>query len=156
MFAVLCRDAIQLSCRRADNRRYRVVPFVPGRGAAGTPRHPVDASHAVAGVDSRPLSQGDDPRSSRSGLIGRRGSSVRDGVRHDRPNPVTKTETLVARGIYRIDSNAPSGRQLFQLYPPAWHFPAGHIPKLELLGQDSGQIPADYTRPSNGVFSIEV
>ena len=77
-------------------------------------------------------------------------------MRHDRPNPVTKTETLVARGIYRIDSNAPSGRQLFQLYPPAWHFPAGHIPKLELLGRDSGQIPADYTRPSNGVFSIAV
>jgi hypothetical protein len=71
-------------------------------------------------------------------------------------NPATNTETLVARGIYRIASNAPDGRQQFQLYPAAWHFAAGHIPKLELLGQDSGQKPADYTRPSNGVFLISV
>jgi dienelactone hydrolase len=71
-------------------------------------------------------------------------------------NPATNTETLVARGIYRIDSNAPDGPQVFQLYPAAWHFAAGHVAKLELLGQDSGPVPADYTRPSNGVFSISV
>jgi hypothetical protein len=71
-------------------------------------------------------------------------------------DPATNTETLVARGIYRIDSNAPDGRQVFQLYPAAWHFAAGHVPKLELLGQDAGPAPADYTRPSNGVFSIAV
>jgi hypothetical protein len=71
-------------------------------------------------------------------------------------NPATNTETLVARGIYRIDSNAPDGLQVFQLHPAAWHFAAGHVPKLELLGQDAGPVPADYARPSNGVFSISV
>jgi hypothetical protein len=66
-------------------------------------------------------------------------------------DPATNTETLVARGVYRIDPNAPDGRQEFQLHPGAWHFAAGHIPKLELLGQDS-----PYLRPSNGTFSISV
>jgi len=40
---------------------------------------------------------------------------------------------------------------VFQLHPGAWHFATGHVPKLELLGQDS-----PYLRPSNGVFSISV
>lgn len=66
-------------------------------------------------------------------------------------DPVTDTETLVARGVYRIDPNAPDGRQVFQLHPGAWHFAAGHVPKLELLGRDP-----PYLRPSNGVFSIAV
>jgi hypothetical protein len=66
-------------------------------------------------------------------------------------NPKTNTETLVARGVYRIDPNAPDGLQVFQLHPGAWHFAAGHIPKLELLGQDP-----PYLRPSNGTFSISV
>jgi hypothetical protein len=63
-------------------------------------------------------------------------------------NPATNTETLVARGVYRVQS---SGRQVFQLHPGAWHFAAGHVPKLELLGQD-----APYARASNGQFSIAV
>ncbi len=71
-------------------------------------------------------------------------------------NAATNTETLVARGIYRIDPSAPDGVQTFQLNAGAWHFAADHVPKLELLGQDSGPSPADYTRPSNGVFSISV
>jgi hypothetical protein len=66
-------------------------------------------------------------------------------------NPATRTETLVARGVYRIDPNARDGRQTFQLHPGAWHFAAGHVPVLELLGED-----APYTRPSNGVFTITV
>jgi dienelactone hydrolase len=66
-------------------------------------------------------------------------------------DPVAGTETLVARGVYRADPNAPNGLQVFQLHPGAWHFAAGHVPKLELLGQD-----APYTRPSNGTFSISV
>ena len=41
--------------------------------------------------------------------------------------------------------------QVFQLHPGAWHFAAGHIPKLELLGQDS-----PYVRTSNGQFTISV
>jgi hypothetical protein len=66
-------------------------------------------------------------------------------------DPSSNTETLVARGLYRIDSAAPNGLQLFQLHPGAWHFAAGHVPKLELLGQDS-----PYARTSNGQFSISV
>jgi len=63
-------------------------------------------------------------------------------------DPGTNTETLVARGLYRVQS---SGRQVFQLHPGAWHFAAGHTAKLELLGQD-----ALYARASNGQFSIAV
>jgi acetyl xylan esterase AXE1 len=63
-------------------------------------------------------------------------------------DPATNTETLVARGLYRVQS---SGRQVFQLHPGAWHFAAGHTAKLELLGQD-----APYARASNGQFSIAV
>jgi X-Pro dipeptidyl-peptidase-like protein len=66
-------------------------------------------------------------------------------------DPSTGNETLVARGVYRLDSSAPNGLQVFQLHPGAWHFAAGHIPKLELLGQDS-----PYVRTSNGQFSISV
>jgi dienelactone hydrolase len=66
-------------------------------------------------------------------------------------NPGANTETLVARGDYRIDPNAPDSLQAFQLHPGAWHFAAGHVPELELLGQD-----APYLRPSNGTFSISV
>ena len=66
-------------------------------------------------------------------------------------DPATNTETLVARGVYRIDPNAPNGRQVLQLHPGAWHFAAGHIPELELLGRD-----APYLRPSNGTFTISV
>ncbi|HET8976620.1 MAG TPA: CocE/NonD family hydrolase [Solirubrobacteraceae bacterium] len=63
----------------------------------------------------------------------------------------TNTETLVARGLYRLSPTAPDGRQVFQLHPGAWHFAAGHVPKLELLGQDS-----PYARTSNGQFQITV
>jgi poly(3-hydroxybutyrate) depolymerase len=63
-------------------------------------------------------------------------------------DPASNTETLVARGLYRVTAGGP---QVFQLHPGAWHFAAGHIPKLELLGQDS-----PYARTSNGQFSIAV
>jgi hypothetical protein len=66
-------------------------------------------------------------------------------------DPAAGTQTLVARGVYRVDPSAPDGVQVFQLHPGAWHFAAGHIPKLELLGQDS-----PYVRSSNGAFSISV
>jgi ribosomal protein L34 len=55
---------------------------------------------------------------------------------------------LIARGLYRP---RPDQRQVFQLHPNAWHFDAGHKPKLELLGRD-----APYARPSNGAFSVTV
>jgi dienelactone hydrolase len=63
-------------------------------------------------------------------------------------DPASNTETLVARGLYRVSAG---GAQVFQLHPGAWHFAAGHIAKLELLGQDS-----PYARTSNGQFSITV
>jgi hypothetical protein len=63
-------------------------------------------------------------------------------------DPAGNTETLVARGLYRVIAGGP---QAFQLHPGAWHFAAGHIPKLELLSQDS-----PYARTSNGQFSIAV
>jgi dienelactone hydrolase len=63
-------------------------------------------------------------------------------------DPSSNTETLVARGVYRVNAD---GTQVFQLHPGAWHFAAGHIPKLELLSQDS-----PYVRTSNGQFSISV
>lgn len=66
-------------------------------------------------------------------------------------DPAKNTETLVSRGVYRIAPNAPYGRQTFQISANGWHFAAGHIPELELLGRD-----APYLRPSNGRFSIEV
>lgn len=66
-------------------------------------------------------------------------------------NPASNTETLVARGLYRLSPASPNGVQVFQLHPGAWHFAAGHIPKLELLGQDS-----PYARTSNGQFTIAV
>ncbi len=66
-------------------------------------------------------------------------------------DPATNTETLVSRGVYRIAPNAPYGRRTFQLYANGWHFAAGHIPELELLGRD-----ATFLRPSNGRFSIAV
>jgi dienelactone hydrolase len=63
----------------------------------------------------------------------------------------TNTKTLISRGVYRIDPTAPNGRQTFQTSANAWHFAAGHMPQLELLGRDS-----PFLRPSNGVFSIAV
>jgi dienelactone hydrolase len=66
-------------------------------------------------------------------------------------DPATNLKTLVSRSVYRIDPNAPNGRQTFQTSANAYHFAAGHIPQLELLGRD-----APFLRPSNGVFSIAV
>ena len=66
-------------------------------------------------------------------------------------DPVANTKTLVARGLYRPDPDAPNGRQTFQLHANGWHFASGHVPRLELLGRD-----APYARPSNGTFSIAV
>ena len=58
------------------------------------------------------------------------------------------TQTLVARGLYRPTAD---GRQVFQLHPGAWHFAAGHVARLELLGRD-----APYGRASNGTFTVGV
>jgi predicted acyl esterase len=59
-------------------------------------------------------------------------------------------QTLISRGAYRLEDNQ-TGRITFQLHGNAWRFAAGHVPKLELLGQD-----APYLRPSNGAFQVTV
>jgi hypothetical protein len=43
------------------------------------------------------------------------------------------------------------GRYVWQLNANGWHFAAGHVAKLELLGADS-----PYARPSNGPFTVTV
>jgi len=65
-------------------------------------------------------------------------------------DPTTGTETLVDRGDYRL-TGAGTTTATFQLHPGAWHFAAGHVPKLELLSQDPS-----YLRTSNGAFTITV
>jgi hypothetical protein len=58
------------------------------------------------------------------------------------------SQRLVARALYR-----PSGKSSdrFELHANGWRFARGHVPKLELLGND-----APYGRVSNQPFSIEV
>lgn len=62
--------------------------------------------------------------------------------------PGGKSETLVARQTYRL---AGSGRQVFQLYPQAWHFAPGHTVRLQLQGQDT-----PYSRPDTLPGSITI
>jgi predicted acyl esterase len=66
-------------------------------------------------------------------------------------DPVTNTQTLVARGLYRPEIGIAASCQVFQLHPNGWTFAEGHIAKLELL-------PADqpYGRNSNGQLPIVV
>ena len=59
-------------------------------------------------------------------------------------------QTLITRGAYRLDDNQ-TGKITFQLHGNGWEFAKGHVPKLELLGQD-----APYLRPSNGAFQVTV
>jgi predicted acyl esterase len=60
------------------------------------------------------------------------------------------TQTLVAQALYRPRNDGTSP-EVFQLHANGWLFAAGHVPKLELLGQS-----APYGRPSNGTFTITV
>jgi hypothetical protein len=59
------------------------------------------------------------------------------------------TQRLVVRGVLR--PRATGAPEPFQLSPAGWHVDAGHVVKLELLGQDS-----PHFRASNGTFSIAV
>ncbi|HJQ83617.1 MAG TPA: CocE/NonD family hydrolase [Candidatus Binatia bacterium] len=59
-------------------------------------------------------------------------------------------QALVSHTFYRPRTDD-LGPQVFQLHPNGWHFAAGHVPKLELLGQS-----APFGRPSNGSFTITV
>jgi predicted acyl esterase len=60
------------------------------------------------------------------------------------------TQSFVARVAYRPRAND-SRPQVFQLQANGWHFAEGHVPKLELLGQDN-----PYVRPSNTPFTVTI
>jgi fermentation-respiration switch protein FrsA (DUF1100 family) len=60
------------------------------------------------------------------------------------------SQTLVSRGVYRLTPDQ-TGLVVFQLNGNGYRFESGHVPKLELLGQDS-----PYLRTSNGAFSVTV
>src|SRR5205085_12447070 len=62
--------------------------------------------------------------------------------------PGGDTQMLVSRGLMRPSGD---GSYVWQLNANGWHFAAGHLAKLELLGQDP-----PYARPSNQPFSITV
>lgn len=66
------------------------------------------------------------------------------------------TQKLVARGLWRPRSGEPS-RQVFQLHPNGWHFAEGHVPKLELLPDDSDPgLLGGYGRASDGQQPVTV
>ena len=55
-------------------------------------------------------------------------------------------QTMVQHGTFRPDGD---GVHVFQIHPSGWHFAAGHVAKLELLGRDF-----PYTQASKGTFRI--
>ena len=57
------------------------------------------------------------------------------------------TESFIDRGTFRPQVGKHTA--VFQLHPNGWHFIAGHVARLQLLGRD-----APFARPSNGSFSI--
>ena len=60
-------------------------------------------------------------------------------------------QTLVTRGALHPDARSNGRRTVFQLHPNGWHFVAGHVVKLELLGRDS-----PYAQGSNEPFRVRV
>jgi predicted acyl esterase len=62
------------------------------------------------------------------------------------------TETLIARGLWRPAVSAEPVRQVFQLHPNGYRFPAGHVVKLELLPNDNPY----YGRESNGQEEVRL
>ena len=59
------------------------------------------------------------------------------------------TESFVDRGTFR--PQAGTHTVVFQLHPNGWHFAAGHVARLQLLGRD-----APFARASNGTFTVGV
>jgi hypothetical protein len=62
--------------------------------------------------------------------------------------PDGASQILVARGLYRPFGE---GTEVFQLHPNGYRFAPGHVPRLELVGND-----APYARPSNAPYRVEV
>ena len=65
-------------------------------------------------------------------------------------------ETLVSRGLWRPATGGPT-KQVFQLHPNGWTFAEGHVPKLELLPDDSNPaLLGGYGRASNDQQPVQV
>jgi hypothetical protein len=60
------------------------------------------------------------------------------------------SQSLVAQALYRPREDG-ANPQVFQLHANGWHFAAGHVAKLELVGRS-----APYGRASNGSFRITI
>lgn len=60
------------------------------------------------------------------------------------------TQSFITRVAYRPQLNNAED-QVFQLHPNGWHIAAGHVVKLELVGEDS-----PYVRYSNQAFSVTI
>ncbi len=61
------------------------------------------------------------------------------------------SRVLVSRGAYRLELAQSGKRITFQLHGNGYRFAPGHVPELELLGND-----APYLRPSNAQFTVSV
>lgn len=70
-------------------------------------------------------------------------------------DPKTDKEILIARGVYRFDPGSSGGRATFQLEANGWHFDAGHIPKIEILGRDAPFLLASTTPFTVTVSGLE-
>ncbi len=66
-------------------------------------------------------------------------------------DPGTNKQTLVSKGIYRLDGNQ-RGKIVFELNGNGWRFEQGHIPKFELLGRDS----PTYRPSNNEDFNVTI
>jgi hypothetical protein len=85
------------------------------------------------------------------------GSSSQIAARLFDVDPVAKTQTLVARGLWRPAITSTAVRQVFQLHPNGYKFAAGHVVKLELLPDDANTSPgSSYGRESNGQQDVTV
>ena len=62
--------------------------------------------------------------------------------------PDGSSQILVARALYRPSGD---GTEVFQLHPNGYRFAPGHVPRLELVGND-----APYARRSNAQYEVEV
>jgi hypothetical protein len=64
-------------------------------------------------------------------------------------------EMLIARGLWRPKTGTKT--QVFQLHPNGWHFDEGHIARLQLLPDDSGNTAiGGYGRASNDQQDVTV
>jgi predicted acyl esterase len=143
--ALSARRPQQISSTGGDPAVAREIDPIGGKGACASVAAAQAAGTAV--VERRvkkpftllgfPTVRASIRTTSRGGMIAARLWDVSDGQ-----------QTLVARGIYRLDDNQ-RGRIVFQLFGNGWHFARGHSAKLELLGSDP-----NFVRTSNFAFTV--